>query len=93
MAVRVEQALERVRPYLASHAGGVMLVGIDDERVAHVRLEGSCDGCGSSAATVRELIERAIQEAAPEIARVDVEATVAAKVDPPQRLVQLRRAP
>ena len=55
--------------------------------------KGSCDGCGSSAATVRELIERAIQEAAPEMVRVDVEATVAAKVESAQRLVQLRRAP
>src|SRR5260370_30209320 len=76
-ATRVEAALEQVRPYLASHAGDVVLVGIDDDRVARVRLEGTCDGCASSAATVRGLVERAIQEAAPEIARVEVEASTA----------------
>lgn len=90
VAARIEQALERVRPYLESHAGGVVLVGIDEERVAHVRMEGSCDGCASSAATVRELVERAIQEAAPEVARVAVEAAASKATQP---LIQLRRAP
>jgi Fe-S cluster biogenesis protein NfuA len=72
VSARIEGALERVRPYLASHAGGVSLLGID-AGVARIRLEGTRDGGASSAATVRELLERAIQEAAPEIARVEVE--------------------
>jgi Fe-S cluster biogenesis protein NfuA len=70
---RVEAALERVRPYLGSHAGGVELRGIDDRGVVHLALEGTCNGCQSSTLTVRLSIERAIEEAAPEVTGIDVE--------------------
>lgn len=70
---RVEQALEKVRPYLGSHAGGVTYLGIDEEGVARVHLEGSCSSCPSSSVTVKHSIERAIVEAAPEVVRVAVE--------------------
>jgi Fe-S cluster biogenesis protein NfuA len=70
---RVREALDRVRPYLGSHAGGVELLGIDPEGVVRLRLEGSCDGCPSSTVTVKLAIERAIEEAAPEVAAVEVE--------------------
>ncbi|WP_082342594.1 NifU family protein [Vulgatibacter incomptus] len=71
--VRVEQALERIRPSLASHSGGVELVGLDEEGVAHLRLSGACDGCASSRATVEQTVRRAIEEAAPEVAGIEVE--------------------
>ena len=70
---RVVEALGQVRPYLGSHAGGVELLGVDPEGVVHLRLEGSCDGCPSSTQTVRLAIERAVEEAAPEVTRVEVE--------------------
>src|ERR671930_1139662 len=35
---RVQAALDQVRPYLGSHAGGVELLGGDDEGVARARL-------------------------------------------------------
>ena len=38
-----------------------------------LRLLGSCDGCPSSAITLRTTVERAIIDAAPEIAIIDVE--------------------
>jgi Fe-S cluster biogenesis protein NfuA len=70
---RVVEALDHVRPYLGSHAGGVELVGVDPEGVVRLRLEGSCDGCPSSTQTVKLAIERAIEEAAPEVTAVEVE--------------------
>ena len=70
---RVVEALDQVRPYLGSHAGGVELLGVDHEGVVHLRLEGSCDGCPSSTMTVKLAIERAIEEAAPEVTAVEVE--------------------
>ena len=73
---RVQRALERVRPYLGSHAGGVELLGIDDQGVVHLRLEGTCNGCQSSTVTVKLSIERAIEEAAPELRGVEVEGMV-----------------
>lgn len=70
---RVRGALDEVRPYLGSHAGGVELLGIDDDGVVHLRLEGTCDGCPSSAVTVKDAIERAIGDAAPEVTGVHVQ--------------------
>lgn len=70
---RVERALESVRPYLGSHAGGVTYLGVDDEGVAHLQLEGSCSDCPSSSITVKHSIEKAILEAAPEVVLVAVQ--------------------
>ena len=49
---RVRDALDGVRPYLDSHGGGVELLGVEDG-VVQLRLEGSCDGCPSSTATLK----------------------------------------
>jgi Fe-S cluster biogenesis protein NfuA/nitrite reductase/ring-hydroxylating ferredoxin subunit len=73
---RIEQALDRVRPYLGSHAGGVAYLGVDDDEVAHLRLDGSCSGCPSSTVTVRMTIEEAVLGAAPELAGIEVEGAV-----------------
>jgi Fe-S cluster biogenesis protein NfuA len=73
---RIQGALDRVRPYLGSHSGGIEYVGVDDAGVAHLKLEGSCDGCAGSAATVRSAVERAVLEAAPEVSGVEVEGMV-----------------
>jgi Fe-S cluster biogenesis protein NfuA/nitrite reductase/ring-hydroxylating ferredoxin subunit len=69
---RVRRALDTVRPYLGSHAGGVELLGVEND-VVRLRLEGNCDGCPSSTVTIKNAIERAIGEAAPEITAVEVE--------------------
>ena len=73
---RVQAALDQVRPYLGSHAGGVELLGVDAEGVAHLKLEGSCDGCASSALTVQSAIEDAILVAAPDVVAVEAEGMV-----------------
>jgi Fe-S cluster biogenesis protein NfuA/nitrite reductase/ring-hydroxylating ferredoxin subunit len=73
---RVQRALEQVRPYLGSHAGGVSLSGVDERGVVHLRLEGSCDGCPSSALTVKSAIEDAILVAAPDVVAVEAEGMV-----------------
>jgi len=69
---RIALALDRVRPYLGSHGGDVKLLGVN-EGVVHLRLEGSCHGCPSSTVTMKLAIERAIEEAAPEVVRIEVE--------------------
>lgn len=72
---RVTEALDKVRPYLGSHAGDVEFVGIDDG-VLRLRLQGTCDGCPSSTVTAKYAIERVVREAAPEISDVVVEGVV-----------------
>ena len=73
---RIQRALDQVRPYLGSHAGGVQYLGVTDG-VARLRLEGSCHGCPSSTVTVRLAIEGAVQDAAPEVSAVVVEGMTA----------------
>ena len=72
---RVIGALEEVRPYLQSHGGNVELLGIEGG-VARVRMEGSCDGCPSSAMTLKLAIEEAVLKAAPDLERVEAEGMV-----------------
>jgi Fe-S cluster biogenesis protein NfuA len=70
---RVLAALEQVRPYLKSHGGNVEFLSLDEDGVVHLRLEGHCHGCPSSTATLRNTIEKAIYEAAPDVAGIEVE--------------------
>jgi Fe-S cluster biogenesis protein NfuA/nitrite reductase/ring-hydroxylating ferredoxin subunit len=79
---RVQRALDAVRPYLGSHSGDVSLVEITDEGVLRLALGGSCNGCPSSMVTVKLAIEQAIEHAAPEIVRIDVEGVVPAQTGP-----------
>lgn len=74
---RVQRALDSVRPYLKSHGGNVELISVE-RGVARLRLEGSCRGCPSSAATLRLTVEDAVRAAAPEIERIDADG-----VEPP----------
>lgn len=89
LATRVERALEEVRPYLGSHAGGVEVVGLAEDGVLRLRLQGSCRGCPSSTATVRLTVEAAVMRAAPELSGVEVEG-----MEPePAPLLQVSRRP
>ncbi|MFY9826033.1 MAG: NifU family protein [Thermoanaerobaculia bacterium] len=72
LGARIARALERVRPALGAHGGDVTLLGVEDG-VVRLRLEGSCHGCPSSTVTMKLAVEKAIAEAAPEIARIEVE--------------------
>jgi Fe-S cluster biogenesis protein NfuA/nitrite reductase/ring-hydroxylating ferredoxin subunit len=73
VGMRVEQALESVRPYLGSHGGDVELLDVSDEGVVRLRLLGSCDGCPSSSVTLKLAVEGAIEAAAPEVTTIEVE--------------------
>ncbi|WP_329006006.1 NifU family protein [Kribbella sp. NBC_00709] len=79
VATRIQGALDSVRPYLGSHAGGIDYLGIDDDGVVHLSLQGSCDGCPGSTATVRLTVENAVLDAAPEAIAVDVAGMVKEK--------------
>jgi Fe-S cluster biogenesis protein NfuA/nitrite reductase/ring-hydroxylating ferredoxin subunit len=87
VATRIQHALDAVRPYLGSHAGGIDYLGIDDDGVVHLRLQGSCDGCPGSTATVRLTVENAVLDAAPEAVAVDVAGMV--KDRAPQALLTI----
>jgi Fe-S cluster biogenesis protein NfuA len=84
--VRVREALAEVRPYLDSHGGDVELVAVDEDAV-RVRMQGNCNGCPSSAVTLKLAIEEAIHKHAPEIDRIEAEEVAREPVGP--ALIQL----
>lgn len=77
---RVMQALDGVRPYLQSHGGNVEFVKVEDD-IAHLRLQGSCNGCPGSTITLKLAIEEAIYKAAPDLNGLQVEGVT----EPPKR--------
>jgi Fe-S cluster biogenesis protein NfuA len=84
---RVLEALDSVRPFLASHGGNVEFLGVEDG-VARLRLEGSCNGCPSSAATLEHALKEAIDATAPDLLGLEVEGVVGLedKADEPEGL-------
>ena len=72
---RVVQALDSVRPFLASHGGNVELISVE-EGIARLQLQGSCNGCPSSAATLEHALREAIDAAAPDLLGLEVEGAV-----------------
>jgi Fe-S cluster biogenesis protein NfuA/nitrite reductase/ring-hydroxylating ferredoxin subunit len=68
---RVLEALDTVRPYMESHGGDVRLLGLE-AGVARLALEGSCNGCAASRATLELAIKQALEEHAPDLAGLEV---------------------
>lgn len=58
-----------INPGIAAHGGKVMLHRVEGER-AYVEFSGGCQGCGLSSVTLKQGVNRAIMEQAPEIAEV-----------------------
>jgi Fe-S cluster biogenesis protein NfuA len=87
---RIANALEKVRPSLNLHKGNVELLSVNDG-VVRLRLQGSCDGCPSSALTLKHTIEEAIYAAAPDIAAIEVENLTEIKNQ--NGFVQISKAP
>jgi Fe-S cluster biogenesis protein NfuA len=73
---RVLEALEKSRSSMRSSARTVGFVGIDDAGVVTLRMEGKSEGCGSSDSALKQAVEQAIYEAAPDISGIVMEGFV-----------------
>ena len=60
---------EQVRPALAAHGGNVEIVDLDNNKL-FVRLQGGCQGCSSSTATLKQGIQTLVKQNFPEITEV-----------------------
>jgi Fe-S cluster biogenesis protein NfuA len=76
LEARVRSALESVRPFMERHGGDVELLGLEGG-VARLRLLGTCNGCKASSSTLEVAVERALEEAAPDLEGLEVEGAVA----------------
>jgi Fe-S cluster biogenesis protein NfuA len=75
LRTRVTRALEKLGPYLQSHAASAELASLSDDGRVVVRLEVKSSGCGSSAASVKSTLEAAMQDAAPDASSIVVQQT------------------
>ena len=69
LKVKVEKALEEIRPFLQSDGGDISLISIEEETVT-VRLEGACVGCSVNQMTLKSGVEMTIKKYAPQIQNV-----------------------
>ncbi|MGA8941111.1 MAG: NifU family protein [Thermoactinomyces sp.] len=67
---RVNDVLEKLRPFIQRDGGDVELVEVEDG-IVRVRLLGACGSCPSSTITLKAGIERALMEEIPEIREVE----------------------
>jgi len=70
LIVKVEAALEEIRPFLQSDGGDISLVSIDDDRIVRVQLQGACVGCSVNQMTLKSGVEMTIKKHAPQIESV-----------------------
>jgi Fe-S cluster biogenesis protein NfuA len=69
---RVVRGLEAVKPYLKSHGGDCELVSVRDG-IVRLKLHGTCGSCPSSSLTLKNAVEEALYEAAPDIVEIVAE--------------------
>jgi Fe-S cluster biogenesis protein NfuA len=68
---RIEQTLDTLRPYIASHRGNVEVVDFDEgDGTLLLRMGGTCQGCSASNVTLRQGIETRLRQMVPEVKQV-----------------------
>jgi Fe-S cluster biogenesis protein NfuA len=68
--VKIERALDEIRPYLQSDGGDISFIGMNENFEVRVKLMGACENCPMSIQTLKSGVEKAIQRAAPEVTKV-----------------------
>jgi Fe-S cluster biogenesis protein NfuA len=70
MRERVQEVLEKVRPFLQRDGGDVELVDVEEDGTVKVRLTGACGSCPMSTMTLKMGIEKTLKEHIPEVKEV-----------------------
>jgi Fe-S cluster biogenesis protein NfuA len=70
MQDQVIQVIDQLRPVIQADGGDLELLSVSDDGVVTLRLQGSCTGCGSAAATLRNGIERWIRRKVPGVREI-----------------------
>lgn len=70
--VRVEAALDNIRPYLITDGGNVRVLEITHDKKLILEFLGNCGNCKMSTMTFKAGVEEAIRKSVPEIDSVEV---------------------
>ena len=71
LMLRVDRALDYVRPHMAVDGGNVELVEITDDMIVKIRWMGACKNCDMTLMTLRAGIEETVRNRVPEIQGVE----------------------
>jgi len=69
--IKVQEVIDRVRPFLQRDGGDVQLVDITEDNVVKVKLMGACGSCPMSIMTLKGGIEAELKKNIPEIKAVE----------------------
>jgi Fe-S cluster biogenesis protein NfuA len=67
---QIDAVLDLIRPALQADGGDVELVGVDEDGVVSVELQGACKGCPMSQLTLANSVERVLKERVPGVTKV-----------------------
>lgn len=67
----INDALDQIRPILQRDGGGIELIGVTDEDVVQVRLQGHCAGCPGARMTLSNIVEQILAQACPGLKGVE----------------------
>ncbi|MBO4818752.1 MAG: NifU family protein [Firmicutes bacterium] len=68
--VQIESVIDQIRPFLQRDGGDVKFIDYTPENYVVVELQGHCAGCPHAQLTIKNGIERILQENYPEVAGV-----------------------
>ncbi|MFT7114756.1 MAG: Fe-S cluster biogenesis protein NfuA [Candidatus Azotimanducaceae bacterium] len=68
--LRIEEALDQVRPYLKTDGGDISFVELTDDFVVKVKLLGACTDCSVNQMTLKAGVEQSVKKYAPEVKSV-----------------------
>jgi len=69
LKVKVEEALDEIRPFLQADGGDISLISIIDN-IVNVELLGACTGCSVNQMTLKNGVEATVKRYAPQIKEV-----------------------
>ncbi len=72
LVTKVEEILDRLRPYLQKDDGDIELVEITNANVVKLRFLGTCSCCNMSAMTFKASIEESVKSVDAEIKGVEI---------------------
>ncbi|MCE5327023.1 MAG: NifU family protein [Planctomycetaceae bacterium] len=67
---QVGAVIDRIRPMLQADGGDIELVGVDNEGVVSVKLQGACKGCPGAKMTLKMGVERHLKQQVPGVTKV-----------------------
>ena len=69
--LRIESALDQIRPYLEADGGNVKVLEVTEDMILKLELLGACGSCPMSTMTLKAGVEQSVLRAIPEIKGVE----------------------